>query len=1350
MKLLYRLFRFFFRFLLPWIEYVMFILIFPPGIGYRIAKWYYEKYFDSKIRQKGNVDQIIAQNKKEIWQNSQVVGQKRRPMHTYSHSFASSNLAISYWKERCVTFQVRNGKDGNLIYLTGKCGEPTIPWKFLLIGNPYLSPEDWNCSSLNDSKWKDVCLPNHWQLQGYDIPLYTNTAYPFRFDPPNTVRDGSYTNTLCDLGLGGTSETTISLHKEELGGWNTTGLFRKHFTIPKEWSQLDRNGRTQRIFLVFEGIDSNATIWLNDEYVGYSQDSCLSCEFEITNTVLFPGENEERENLLAVKVNRWCDGSYLEDQDKWWLSGIYREVYLVCRPSIFIADFEYHISPVNSSSVSSLSSLYLVSTALIEGYDETIDYRLKFQAQLWNDDMNSMVTSCSSASFIKSDDGLLLQRKLAEQSVPSESADQTLSVDPQNHYALVSIEFIVEDPLLWSAELPSLYTLLLILSDESSETEEESTHEKEIHIESCRIGFRTVSIDGPSHNLNVNHQPLVIAGVNRHEFSPYTGRSVSISSMIQDLLLLKSLNFNAIRCSHYPQHPYWLELCNELGFYVIDEANIETHGFQSFGQPIGYLSEQKEWSSAMLSRVTRMYERDKNFPCIIGWSLGNESGYGMNHRLMFQWLKARDPLNSRFIQYESGGATTDVTDIICPMYLKPSWCIDQEKNDLNNRPVILCEYAHAMGNSGGALHKYWGIFWDSEKHPRIQGGFIWDFVDQGLLDPSDLKTERFEQESRSNEKRSEEMFKSRDHNGKKRGRYLYGGDFGDYPNTHHFCCNGIVTANRYLLPSCYEVQNLQCPIHLKVDFLLEKKVNGSSSKKEEEEDDRSDYSRSGKSKDTNVNDSDVSVVFTIQNRRSFLSLDDIQVVITCQYHLSLFQEKSSLTPIIVSCHDLNILPDKFIQKEITQEIREMVRQHLMNDEVLSKFREFYSLPSSPSSSHFPSASPFSFTSLIHTRHCGTSGGLNELTSLFFSSWLDVSIVKKEGTSKWNNKWSDNCKEIELGHFSYESSYLSSLFKQEYEDLLEKESSFPQFLNLSSSSKNYSISMEIVTNSIDSFVLSANDGKISIVFNKMTGQLVEYCTMRKRKHSFLEKGKNGLETSETHVDSDGNGNIFIRPVDICCYRAVTDNDMGGSGVAYASQWKEAGYHCLKRKSDGELPSFSWKFNYEKNICSLSFSFVMIPSPDKDDQEKLPVSGIELLVFMNYMVYSNGVIDIEMKATFDSCLPPLPRFGFRFSVDSKFDSIRWFGLGPHEAYDDRKKGVSLGIYEKDIDFFHSPYIFPQENGRRAAPRFVLCLSFFLFSLFLSLFICFLFSFDSLDGFCFNLHKRNHHHLVLFLIL
>jgi beta-galactosidase/beta-glucuronidase len=1275
-------------------EYVMFLLFFPPGIGYRIAKWYYLKYFDSKIRQKVQEAANIVKSKTEIWQNPKVVGQNRRRMHTYSHPFTASNLAISFWKERSISFRGRNEKGSGLVYLTGNCGEPTVFWKFLLIGNPYLAPNGWKSSSFQDSSWNGVTLPNHWQLQGQDIPLYTNTAYPFRFDPPYTVRDGNYTNTLCDLGLGGTSETTISLHKKELGGWNTTGLFRKQFTIPKEWSNLDTNGRRQRIFLVFEGVDSNTTIWLNDEYIGYSQDSCLSCEFEITNSVLSPVENEEKENLLAIMVNRWCDGSYLEDQDKWWLSGIYREVYLICRPSVFIADYEYDISPVNtSSSVSSSPSLYRVSvSALIEGYDELKGHRLKFKTQLWNDDMNSVITSCSSTSFNSSDDGLLPQRKIAEQSIPSELADQTLTVDIGNRYALVSVEFIVEDPLLWSAESPSLYTLLLILSDESVEEGEESQKEIEIHIESCRIGFRTVSIDGSFHTLNVNNQPLVVAGINRHEFSPYTGRSVSIPSMIQDLLLLKSLNFNAIRCSHYPQHPYWLELCNELGFYVIDEANIETHGFQSFGQPIGFLSEQEEWSSAMLSRVSRMYERDKNFPCVIGWSLGNESGYGSNHCLMFQWLKARDPTNSRFIQYESGGATTDVTEIICPMYLKPSWCIDQEKNDSEKRPVILCEYAHAMGNSGGALHKYWEVFWDSEKHPRIQGGFVWDFVDQGLLDPSELSKQELRQEMGG-------AIKSRDHNDKKRGRYLYGGDFGDYPNTHHFCCNGIVTANRYLLPSCYEIKSLQCPIHLKVEFVVGKETNEAV----DDNENGSEYSRSGKSKDsTKRDDLNVSVALSIKNRRSFLSLDDIQLVITCHYHLSLFQDKSILLPIIISCHDMNILPDKAVDKDITEEIREKIRQHLTDEEVVSKFREFYSLSSS-STSLFPTVSSPSFTSSFSNRHSHGSSSLNELTSLFFSSWLDVSIVKKHGTSKWSSKWSDNSKDIELGHFSYENTFLSSLFKQEYEDLLEKESSFPQFLNLSSSSKNYSISMEIITNSIDSFVLLADDGKISIVFNKMTGQLVEYCTMRKRKPSFMER-KNDNEKRETLPDIEGNGNIFVRPIDICLYRAVTDNDLGGSGVSYASQWKEAGYHCIKRKSNGELPSFSWKFDYEKNFCSLSFSFVMIPSPDKDDQEKSPISGLELLVSMNYMVYSNGIIDTEMKVAFDSCLPPLPRFGFRFGVDAKFDSIRWFGLGPHEAYDDRKKGVQLGIYEQDIDFFHTPYIFPQENGRRADPRFV----------------------------------------------
>jgi hypothetical protein len=267
--------------------------------------------------------------------------------------------------------------------------------------------------------------------------------------------------------------------------------------------------------------------------------------------------------------------------------------------------------------------------------------------------------------------------------------------------SIVSLSGLIKCPSLWSAETPNLYTMIVSVVKAGSDFgSEEGPTQSELDVEGCRVGFKEVCVGGPFNQLLVNRRPITIAGVNRHEFDCHNGRAVSEETMMLDASLMKQLNFNAVRLSHYPHHHRWLEICDAAGLYVIDEANIESHGFQLAGQPVGYLSSLPEWLGAHLSRAARMFERDKNVTSIIGWSLGNESGIGEAHRMMYAWLKARES-SGRVVQYEPGGARSDITDVICPMYLRPGWCVNQAINDSKKRPVVLCEYAHAMGNSAG-------------------------------------------------------------------------------------------------------------------------------------------------------------------------------------------------------------------------------------------------------------------------------------------------------------------------------------------------------------------------------------------------------------------------------------------------------------------------------------------------------------------------------------------------------------------------------------------------------------------------------------------------------------------------
>eukprot|EP00981_Chlorochromonas_danica_P003028 scaffold607_cov160-Ochromonas_danica.AAC.1 len=651
MSITFRLGRYLHEFILSILEYVMLRLLFPGSPIFSVIENLYLWTFDSKIRQQRKSEgSDTQQNKAEDaerldWENPQVIGRNRLPMHVQSKSFFRRSDALLFWKARGDSMLVDEAQVPDIarsVYmLTGRAGCPqeSHGWEFILVGDPGHCPEGWqtysdNTTSDEGKSWKKIALPNHWQLQGYDVPLYTNTAYPFRFDPPFAQRDGTWVVPACDLGLGGDPTTSAPLHPNEPGP-NATGLYRRKFHIPSEWN----NGLEDRVFLVFEGADACLSVWIDGQFVGYSQDFALSCEFDITDVL--SSLSNSTEHVLSVRVSRWCDGSYLEDQDKWWLSGLYREVYLQRRPKVFIADFDFKTNIDFSSSdlATEVSVDVLVANAgiLLNASSAPPAARL----ELWDSlsDGEPVLTCVESLSPGEQ----LPDRQRADRLVNPDTADIDLKAWPSP--ACANLKGILRSPRLWSAEDPHLFYLVLTVYSSLAEALEGG---EGLHTESHRVGVRCVEIGGPDHVLMVNKKPVLIAGVNRLEFDSHTGRAVSKERMYKDALLLKQLNMNAVRSAHYPQHPFWLELLDELGIFFIDEANIETHGFQSLGHPIGYLAHLQEWQSALLSRVTRMLERDKHHACVIGWSLGNESGFGPTHEKMSAWIKERD--GSRFVQ----------------------------------------------------------------------------------------------------------------------------------------------------------------------------------------------------------------------------------------------------------------------------------------------------------------------------------------------------------------------------------------------------------------------------------------------------------------------------------------------------------------------------------------------------------------------------------------------------------------------------------------------------------------------------------------------------------------------------
>ncbi|MDW8319664.1 MAG: glycoside hydrolase family 2 TIM barrel-domain containing protein, partial [Anaerolineae bacterium] len=568
-------------------------------------------------------------------------------------------------------------------------------WRFHLAPNPLALPPGFERPDFDDRDWGWIEVPGHWTLQGYDRPIYTNIRMPFSHRPPCVPTDE-----------------------------NPTGLYRRSFELPSGWE-----GR--RVIAHFGGVESFFYLWVNGHQVGLSKDTRLSAEFDIT-PYLRPGRN-----LLAVQVIRWSDGSYLEDQDQWWMAGIYRSVWLLAMPACYLADV-YARPDLDES--------------LRRG-------RLTVAVRLGGDVREA--DGCRVAMQLFDPAGAAVFDDYVEEpfAFREEAADEvTLARD-------------VPAPQLWSHETPRLYTLVVRLSD---------PHGTPLQYEAHRIGFRRVAIR--DRQLLINGRPVYIRGVNRVEHDPRRGKALTVETMLADIRLMKQHNINAVRTSHYPNDPRWYDLCDEHGLYVWDEANIEAHAFWD------RLCRDPAWRLAFLERGARMVERDKNHPSVIVWSLGNETGYGPNHDLLAGWIRAYDP--SRPLHYEGAIAAEwtggrRASDIVCPMYPSIERLVDFARRADDPRPLIMCEYAHAMGNSVGNLVEYWEAI---EAHPGLQGGFIWDWVDQGLA-----KTDP-------------------------RGRpyWAYGGDFGDAVNDMNFCINGLVFPDRTPHPALLEVCKVYQPVRARL------------------------------------------------------------------------------------------------------------------------------------------------------------------------------------------------------------------------------------------------------------------------------------------------------------------------------------------------------------------------------------------------------------------------------------------------------------------------------------------------------------------------------------------------------
>ncbi len=609
----------------------------------------------------------------KIWENINIDHINRLHSRTYFSSYLDREKAISNVKKYSYAYKILNGV-----------------WSFLYVEAPEYSPKGFFEENYDCTAWDNIVVPGNWQLQGYGKMHYSDLWYNFPIRPPYVPAE------------------------------NPTGIYRRDFYIDEKWMN-------KRIILRFNGVDSAFHLWINGKEVGYSKGARLSSEFDVTDYVKL-GDNN-----CTVRVYQWSDGTYLEDQDMWWLSGIFRDVELYAEPIQGIDDIFI---------VANLDDCYrdgklTVNTTLrsIMSYEDrgySVDYEL--------------IDNKGKTVFLE-------EQRILE--------------------GKATFEKTVKSPLKWSSEDPNLYTLLITLKED----------DKVIQIIPQKIGFRRIELKGET--FLVNGVAIKLKGVNRHDFSPVNGRVVSREEIEADIKLMKQHNINAIRTAHYPNSSCLYDLCDEYGMYVMDETDLECHGFE-LTNDYKWITDDPSWEQSYVSRAERMVQRDKNHPCIIMWSLGNESSFGANFKAMAKAVRNLD--STRLIHYE-GDRDAEVVDVYSTMY---TWLEHTNPNRLtmekiisnSKKPHIICEYCHAMGNGPGNLKEYQDLFY---AHDKLQGGFIWEWFDHGI--------------------------ESFDETGKK--YYKYGGDFGDDPTNKNFCIDGLIMPDRTPSPGLLEYKKVIEPVETK-------------------------------------------------------------------------------------------------------------------------------------------------------------------------------------------------------------------------------------------------------------------------------------------------------------------------------------------------------------------------------------------------------------------------------------------------------------------------------------------------------------------------------------------------------
>jgi beta-galactosidase len=1135
-------------------------------------------------------------------ENPALTGLNKIPPRSYFVPFPDEKSALTLWNEESPCYLSLNGT-----------------WKFHWTERTQERPVDFHKPGFNASGWDDMPVPANWEFNGYGTPIYVNSSYEWTEDPepPKVPHDT-----------------------------NPVGSYLRKFTLPESW-------KGKQVFIHLGAVKSGFFLWINGQSVGYSKDCKTPAEWNITKYL------KEGENTLALQVYRWTDGSYLECQDFWRISGIERDVFLYATPPVFISDF-------------------FARATLTNDYK---DGRLRLDVSVSNPTGQKAGNLTLETALYRSLDA-----------DPVTSFSEPVVLGPLRDM-VVSFEKTIPAPDRWTAETPNLYILLITLKDETGKTLESVKH---------RIGFRTSEIkDG---QLLINGKPILVKGVNRHEHDPVTAHVVSRESMLNDIRMMKQNNINTVRTCHYPDDPYWYDLCDQYGMYVIDEANIESHGM---GYGAASLAKNPMWKEAHLDRVRRLVERDKNHPSVVIWSMGNEAGDGENFTACYQWIHQRD--DTRPVHYERALLGPN-TDIYCPMYAGMEHLLEYASKK-QSRPLIMCEYAHAMGNSTGNLQDYWDVI---ESHDQLQGACVWDWVDQGYL-KKDKKGREF---------------------------YAYGGDFGPpgTPSDGNFCCNGLVSADRTPHPGLKEVKKVYQYVKIKPED-LDKGIISITNMHDflglERYDIRWSLIASGRKLAGGV----ISKPEVAPREKKLFTLD--LPAFTPEPGVEYFLVFS-----VVTNAETDLIPLGF---EVASEQISLPRSVGITpagvDELLPLTLTETDAAATISGKDFTltfdkkagslTSYKYKGSELIHGAprinfwRAPTDNDFGNGMNFRCSTWKDLSgqnpvtgvslkQVKDQEVRVTVNNSLDKVKSVLTttytilgnGDVIVDNRLLPSLGEGRRRNYyLPSDNGRGQTMNITVEEpvmvKVPSIEEEPYQEfTVEAFLTPAifsrknsiwanrqwSPGRLHLEFRNGTlCFFIDGSDYQYMKYSF-EAGKS-YRISLAYSAPEKYLKLYVNGVlqETKTFSAAVPLDVKGESYI-------GGYHNEDRTFCGSIDEFRlWKKvldesdikKYEGTMTGTEDGLVLCYTFNNDGSQKVKDM--------------TGKLDGDLLEV-DIPLPEMPRFGMRMELPGEYADVTWFGRGPHENYCDRNTSSFVGFYENKVKDMYFPYIRPQENGYRTDTRWL----------------------------------------------